>query len=50
MLDHGRIVGDGAPHDVLTDERVRAVFGGRVRVIADDASGRRYVLPEGLAA
>ena len=27
LLDHGRLVGDGTPDQVLTDERVREVFG-----------------------
>ncbi len=27
IVDHGRIVADGAPADVLTDERIRETFG-----------------------
>jgi iron complex transport system ATP-binding protein len=27
LLDHGRLVGDGTPAEVLTDERIREVFG-----------------------
>ena len=27
VIDHGRVVADGAPADVLTDERIRDVFG-----------------------
>ncbi len=27
LLDHGRVVADGAPADVLTDSRIRDVFG-----------------------
>ena len=27
LLDDGRIVADGAPADVLSDERIRSVFG-----------------------
>ncbi len=50
MLDRGRIVGDGSPEAVLTEARVQSVFGGRIKVIADPESHRRYVLPEGLAA
>jgi len=50
MLDRGRIVGDGAPDAVLTQVRVRAVFGDRVDVIEGPENGRRYVLPAGLAA
>ena len=27
LLDHGRLVGDGTPAEVLTDERIGEVFG-----------------------
>jgi iron complex transport system ATP-binding protein len=27
LIDHGRLVADGTPRDVLTDERIREVFG-----------------------
>ena len=27
LIAHGRIVADGTPDDVLTDERIRDVFG-----------------------
>ena len=27
LIDRGRIVADGDPHDVLSDERIRDVFG-----------------------
>jgi len=50
MIDRGRIVGDNAPDEVLTEALVQAVFGNCVKVIADPANGRRYVLPSGLAA
>ena len=26
-IDHGRLVADGTPDEVLTDERIREVFG-----------------------
>ncbi|MEO0618390.1 MAG: ABC transporter ATP-binding protein [Pseudomonadota bacterium] len=36
LLEDGHIVGDGAPADVLSPERVRAVYGCNVRIIKDD--------------
>lgn len=45
MLDGGRIVGRGAPGDVITAERVEAVYRTPVRVIADPDSGLPVVLP-----
>jgi iron complex transport system ATP-binding protein len=27
LVDHGRVIADGAPHDVLSDARIRDVFG-----------------------
>jgi iron complex transport system ATP-binding protein len=27
LLDHGRVVADGSPTEVLTDDRIRDVFG-----------------------
>ncbi|MGD9868896.1 MAG: ABC transporter ATP-binding protein [Hyphomicrobiales bacterium] len=32
MLDHGRLIADGAPADVLTSERLESVYGVRVAV------------------
>jgi iron complex transport system ATP-binding protein len=49
VVEEGRIVGDGPPEAVLTEERVKAVFGARLAVIAGEG-GRRYVLTEGFAA
>jgi iron complex transport system ATP-binding protein len=43
MMDRGRLVADGAPREVLTVERIAAVFGVEA-VIADDASGPHPVL------
>jgi iron complex transport system ATP-binding protein len=36
LVDRGRTVADGAARDVLTSERVAALYGARVRVIDDD--------------
>ena len=38
IMDRGRLVADGAPRDVLTAERIAAVFGVEA-FIADDATG-----------
>jgi iron complex transport system ATP-binding protein len=43
MMDRGRLVADGSPREVLTTERIAAVFGVEA-VIADDASGPHPVL------
>ncbi|WP_413247680.1 ABC transporter ATP-binding protein [Rhodococcus sp. Z13] len=43
LLAGGRVVADGAPTDVLTTERVAAVYGARVEIL-DRPSGRA-VLP-----
>ena len=34
LLDHGRIVADGPPDEVLTVSRIAAVYGARVEVLA----------------
>jgi iron complex transport system ATP-binding protein len=42
LIEHGRIIADGPPVDVLTDERIRDVFGvdpGLVRLAATAARG-----------
>ena len=39
MLDHGRIVAEGAAADVLTPERIARHYHARVRVITDDHGG-----------
>ncbi|TDD22467.1 ABC transporter ATP-binding protein [Nonomuraea diastatica] len=46
-LADGRLHGAGAPSEVLTEERVRAVFGLDSRIIDDPISGRPLILPIG---
>ena len=43
IMDRGRLVADGAPRDVLTTERIAAVFGVEAFMV-DDATGRHPVL------
>ena len=43
IMDRGRLVADGAPRDVLTVERIAAVFGVEA-FIADDATGSHPIL------
>lgn len=46
LLDHGRIVADGSPEDVLTAKRLRDVYG--VEALIDRAGdGRLLVIPLG---
>jgi iron complex transport system ATP-binding protein len=44
LLDHGSVVSDGLAGDVLTEERLAALYGAHVRVVNED--GQVYVLPE----
>jgi iron complex transport system ATP-binding protein len=44
LLDHGSVVSDGLAGDVLTEERLAALYGAQVRVVNED--GEVYVLPE----
>jgi iron complex transport system ATP-binding protein len=39
MLDHGRIVAEGAAADVLTPERIARHYHARVKVVTDDEGG-----------
>lgn len=45
----GRIVADGPPGEVITAERLRAIFGAPLRVVADPETGAPLVMP-GVAA
>lgn len=46
----GRIVAEGAPVDVVTEETVAAIFGLDVRVIADPVTATPLVVPAGRRA
>ena len=43
LLDGGRVVVEGPPDEVLTEENLRRYYGARVRIIRD--GGRPVVLP-----
>jgi len=43
LLDHGRVVADGAPHDVLTESLIAAHYGATIDVVPVD--GRVAVIP-----
>lgn len=45
MIDQGRLVALGTPAEVLTAERVGAVYGLEVRILPDPDTGRPIVLP-----
>lgn len=47
LLDRGRIAALGAPAEVLTPERLRAVYGAEVEVRPHPVSGRPVVIPLG---
>lgn len=47
LLDAGRILADGAPEDVLTPERLTAVYGIRIDVDTDPLTGRLRTRPIG---
>jgi iron complex transport system ATP-binding protein len=46
-LRGGRVVAEGTPHDVVTEEVVREVFGLDNRVIEDPVSHTPLVVPVG---
>ena len=43
VMERGRLVADGAPREVLTPERIAAVFGVEA-VMAEDAAGTIPIL------
>jgi iron complex transport system ATP-binding protein len=45
IVERGRIVADGMPQAVLTEERIRAVFGERLRIVRDGPDARPSILP-----
>ncbi|MGO1236690.1 MAG: heme ABC transporter ATP-binding protein [Microbacterium gubbeenense] len=45
ILDAGRAVASGSPNEVLTAERIEAVYGLAVRILRDDDTGRPLVVP-----
>ncbi|MFE5603669.1 siderophore ABC transporter ATP-binding protein CdtA [Streptomyces coelicoflavus] len=47
LLEAGRIVADGPPEDVLTPERLTAVYGIRIDVDTDPTTGRLRTRPIG---
>jgi iron complex transport system ATP-binding protein len=38
LLDQGRIVADGSPDDVLSEERIQTHYGARVRIVREHGS------------
>ncbi len=45
LLHRGRLVADGTPEEVLTPERVRAVYETEVRVETDPDTGTPFLVP-----
>ncbi len=45
MMREGAIVATGAPHDIMTPERLKQVFGLEAQVIPDPLSGRPICVP-----
>ncbi len=43
LLDHGRLVGDGKPLDVLTPDRLEAIYGITARI--EDTTGWPLIMP-----
>ncbi|MBI1885764.1 MAG: ABC transporter ATP-binding protein [Chloroflexi bacterium] len=46
MLHRGRVVAEGPPHDVLTPQRLRQVYGAEAVVFDHPLTGRPVVVPD----
>jgi iron complex transport system ATP-binding protein len=46
-MKDGRIVADGTPHEVLTPDLLRGVFGLEAQVVLDPVAGTPLVIPVG---
>jgi len=44
VLDHGRIESHGSPEEVLTEEMIAKVYGAKVRIQRNSASGKPHVV------
>lgn len=49
-MDAGRVVAQGTPGDVVTEELLQRVFGLRARIVPEPATGRPHVIPLSRAA
>jgi iron complex transport system ATP-binding protein len=49
-MKEGRIVAEGAPSDVVTEDLVREVFGLDTRIVPDPVAGTPLVVPIGRLA
>ena len=50
MLHQGRVVASGEPAEVLTQERLRHVYGAHVYILPHPLTGRPIVVPEAAAS
>jgi iron complex transport system ATP-binding protein len=50
LMHEGRIVADGAPADVLTEDAIERVYGVRVTVMRHPETGRPVVVPDAVPA
>jgi iron complex transport system ATP-binding protein len=47
-MKNGRILADGPPEQVVTQENVQTLFGVNMRILRSQKAGRLYCLPEHL--
>ena len=45
VMDHGRIVLEGTPAEVITEENIREAYGGEAHVHTSSRTGTPMVLP-----